>query len=409
LKCGRFVPDDLPEHEDASTNVRETQRESSVGPLANIKVVELAGIGPSPVAAMLLADLGATVIRVDRQEPSKLGVARPLRFDLGLRNRKSIRVNLKDPAGVALVLDLVEKSDALIEGFRPGVTERLGLGPEDCLRRNPRLVYGRATGWGQDGPLAQAAGHDINYIAVTGLLNAIGRKGEPPVIPLNVIGDYAGGSLYLALGILAGILEARSSGKGQVVDAAIVDGVASLMTQLVGMRGAGMLGAERGTNLLDSGAPFYNVYECSDGKHVSVGPIEPKFFLQLLERLGLDDPALTTQDDVGNWPAIHSALAERFKTRTQAEWTELLEGSDVCFAPVLDLQEAYAHPHLMARQTYIEVAGVMQPAPAPRFSRTPAATPRPPAELTTDNAIAALGDWLSDAKIDALVGAGTVV
>jgi len=381
----------------------------AMGPLAGVRIVELAGIGPGPVAAMLLADLGATVIRVDRKEPSGLGAPRPVQFDIGLRNRKSIRVDLKDPAGRALVLDLIENADALIEGFRPGVTERLGLGPDACLARNPKLVYGRVTGWGQEGPLAQSAGHDLNYIAVTGVLNAIGRKGEPPTIPLNVIGDYAGGSAYLAMGILAGILEARGSGKGQVVDAAIVDGVASLMAQLVGLRAAGMMSAERGTNLLDSGAPFYDVYECADGKYITIGPIENRFYRELLQRLELDAPELAQQMETRNWPAARAHFAAKFKTKSQAEWTRLLEGTDVCFAPVLDLEEAYQHPHLKARQTYIDVAGVMQPAPAPRFSRTPSARPQPPAELSTANAAAALSGWLPDAEIAALRAAGTFI
>lgn len=380
-----------------------------MGPLAGLRIVELAGIGPGPLAAMLLADLGATVIRVDRKEPSGLGAPRPLQFDIGLRNRKSIRVDLKDPAGVALVLDLVERADALIEGFRPGVTERLGVGPEPCLQRNPQLVYGRVTGWGQDGPLAQVAGHDLNYIAITGVLNAIGRKGAPPAIPLNLIGDYAGGSLYLALGILAGILEARTSGEGQVVDAAIVDGVASLMTVLAGLRAAGMSTAERGANLLDSGAPFYDVYECADGKYVSIGPIEHKFYLQLLQRLGLDDDALRDQADRRRWPEAKRLLAARFRTQTRAEWTQLLEDTDVCFAPVLDLEEAYEHPHLKARKTFVEIAGIMQPAPAPRFSRTQPDLPQPPAEPGAANAAAALRGWLAEERIASLAAAGVFV
>ncbi|HSW18988.1 MAG TPA: CaiB/BaiF CoA-transferase family protein [Ramlibacter sp.] len=379
------------------------------GPLAGIKVVELAGIGPGPLAAMLLADMGATVIRVDRKEPSGLGAPRPVQFDIGLRNRKSIRVDLKDPAGRALVLDLVEKADGLIEGFRPGVAERLGLGPAQCLQRNPKLVYGRVTGWGQDGPLAHAAGHDLNYIAVTGVLHAIGRAGEPPAIPLNVIGDYAGGSAYLAMGMLAAFLEARSSGQGQVVDAAIVDGVASLMSQLIGLRAAGMMSAQRGTNLLDSGAPFYDVYECADGKYITVGPIENKFYLELLQRLELDAAQMPKQMDREHWPALRNTFAARFKSRPQREWTLLLEGTDVCYAPVLDLEEAYTHPHIQARQTYVDVAGVMQPAPAPRFSRTPASLPQAPAELTTGNAVDALAEWLPDADIQALRAAGTFI
>ncbi|MGD9765576.1 MAG: CaiB/BaiF CoA transferase family protein [Candidatus Binatia bacterium] len=378
-----------------------------MGPLAGVRIVELAGIGPGPLCAMVLADLGATVIRVDRKEPSGLGVPRPLQFDLLLRNRKSIRVDLKDPAGVALVMDLVAKADALIEGFRPGVTERLGLGPEECLRRNPKLVYGRVTGWGQEGPLAQAAGHDLNYIAITGILSAIGRHGQPPSIPLNAIGDYAGGSLYLALGILAGIVEARVSGKGQVVDAAIVDGVASLMTAIVGLRAAGMFTAERGANILDSGAPFYEVYECADGKYVSIGPIEHKFYRQLLRHLELDPAELGDPMDRRNWPQAKRVLAAKFKTKTRAEWTAMLEGTDVCFAPVLDLEEAFEHPHLKARGTYIEVAGVTQPAPAPRFSRTAPATPEPPAASSSANAAAALSEWLLESEIAELRRAGT--
>jgi crotonobetainyl-CoA:carnitine CoA-transferase CaiB-like acyl-CoA transferase len=356
---------------------------------------------------MFLADLGATVIRVDRKEPAGLGVARPLQYDLVLRNRKSIRVDLKDPAGRDLVLDLVDNADALIEGFRPGVTERLGLGPQDCLARNPRLVYGRVTGWGQDGPLAQAAGHDINYIALTGVLHAIGRQGQAPTTPLNVIGDYAGGSLVLALGLVSAILEARGSGKGQVVDTAIVDGVAWLMTLLVGMREAGMTSAERGTNLLDTGAPFYEVYECADGKFVSVGPIERKFFLELLKRLDIDPAEIGDHLDPAGWPQAKQVLAAKFKTRTQAQWTALLEGTDACFAPVLDLPEAYEHPHLKARGTYIDVAGVKQPAPAPRFSRTPTHTPQPPAALDTANARAALSGWLPESRIAELAATGT--
>jgi alpha-methylacyl-CoA racemase len=378
-----------------------------LGPLNGVKIVEIAGIGPGPVAAMLLADMGATVIRVDRKEPSGLGLPRPIEYDVALRNRKSIRVDLKDPAGRSLVLDLIGKADALIEGFRPGVLERLGLGPDDCLARNPALVYGRVTGWGQDGPLAQCAGHDINYISITGVLNAIGRRGQPPSIPLNVIGDYAGGSLYLALGILAGVLEARSSGKGQVVDAAIVDGVASLMTVLVGLKEGGMMAGQRGTNLLDSGAPFYEVYECADGKYVSIGPIERKFYLQLLERIGVDAKDLGNQADEHDWPKAKEVLASVFRSKTRAEWTALLEGTDACFAPVLDLDEAYAHPHLKARGTYVDVAGVMQPAPAPRFSRTKPDVPKPPAELTAENAIAALAGWLAESEIAAHASAGT--
>ncbi|AGW93892.1 MULTISPECIES: CaiB/BaiF CoA transferase family protein [Cupriavidus] len=377
-----------------------------MGPLAGVRIVELAGIGPAPFCAMLLADLGATIIRVDRKEPSGLGLSRPLQFDLVLRNRKSIQVDLKDPADLELVRSLIDKADALIEGFRPGVTERLGLGPDACLARNPKLVYGRLTGWGQDGPLAQTAGHDINYIAITGLLNAIGREGQAPTVPLNVVGDYAGGSVYAALGIVSALLEARSSGKGQVVDAAIVDGVASLLTVHTGLRAAGLTGPDRGTNLLDSGAPFYDVYACADGKYVSIGPIEPKFYQQLLERLELDASALGKQADRADWPTARRVFAAQFMTRTRAQWTELLEGSDVCFAPVLDQEEAFAHPHLKARGTFVEVDGVMQPRPAPRFSRTSPADPVPPAAATPENAAQALAEWLSKEELDHLAAAG---
>lgn len=380
-----------------------------MGPLAGVRIVELAGIGPGPLAAMLLADLGATVIRVDRKQVAQLGVARPVGYDLALRNRKSIRVDLKDPKGVELVLDLIERADGLIEGFRPGVTERLGLGPDVCLRRNPKLVYGRVTGWGQHGPLAQAPGHDINYIAITGLLDAIGRAGQAPTPPLNVVGDYAGGSMYLALGLLAGIFEARSSGKGQVLDAAMVDGVALLLTVLIGLRHAGSGTAARGSNFLDSGAPFYEVYECADGKFVSLGPIEEKFYRVLLQCLGLPSDGIENQWDAAQWPAMKAVIAGRIRQRTRAEWERVFEGQEACFAPVLSFEEAYAHPHLKARGTYAEVQGVMQPAPGPRYSRTVLPTPTPPAALTTANAVEALRDWLTQGHIDAHRQAGSFV
>jgi alpha-methylacyl-CoA racemase len=380
-----------------------------MGPLAGVRIVELAGIGPGPLAAMFLADLGATVIRVDRKEPAGLGVARSIHHDLALRNRKSIRVDLKDAGGVAMVLDLVASADALIEGFRPGVTERLGVGPEACLARNPRLVYGRVTGWGQDGPLAHAAGHDINYIAVTGVLNAIGRADQPPTVPLNVLGDYAGGSLYLAFGIVSAILEARTSGKGQVIDAAMIDGVASLLTVLVGLRHAGQGAGPRGTNFLDSGAPFYDVYECADGKYMSVGPIEQKFYVQLLKGLEIDPVEVGGQWDATQWPRVKDVLAARFKRRSRDDWERAFEGQDVCIAPVLDFEEATKHPHLQARSTYIDVDGVTQPAPGPRFSRTTLDSPVPPSPLTTENAVEALQGWLSDAAIEAHRTAGRFI
>lgn len=376
------------------------------GPLAGTRIIELAGIGPGPMCAMLLADLGATVLRIDRREPSGLGLERPLRHNLVLRNRHSISLDLKDPAAVGLVLRLVEGADALIEGFRPGVTERLGLGPDHCLARNPRLVYGRITGWGQSGPLSRRAGHDINYIAITGVLDAIGRAGTPPAIPLNLVGDYAGGSLYLALGLLAGVLEAQRSGRGQVVDAAIVDGAAHLATTFFGMLGAGMLGP-RGSNILDGGAYFYDVYECADGKWVTVGPVEHKFLAELLRLLGIDPAEAGRQSDRAAWPKARALLAAKFRSATRDEWTARLQDSDACFAPVLSWAEAPHHPHLMERDTFIEVDGVTQPAPAPRFSRSVPAQPTPPSPNDADVA-AALAAWLPAEDIVSLQGNGTL-
>ena len=315
------------------------------GPLHGLKVVELGGIGPGPMCAMLLADLGATVLRIERKEPSGLGVPRPARFDLLLRNRRSIPLDLKQRASVDLVLKLVSRSDVFMEGFRPGVAERLGLGPEACLERNPKLVYGRITGYGQDGPLANAVGHDINYIAVTGALHAIGRAGQPPAVPINLVGDFGGGALYLALGILAALHEAKSSGKGQVVDAAMVDGVASLMTQPLGTFAAGMMTNERGTNVTDSGAPFYDVYECSDGRWIALGAVEEKFYAAALRVLELE-ALLAEQWNRSAWPAAKAAIAARVKTRTREDWTKAFEGTESCFAPVLTLDEAPRHPHL---------------------------------------------------------------
>jgi alpha-methylacyl-CoA racemase len=369
------------------------------GPLAGVRVVELAGVGPGPMCAMLLADLGATVLRIDRKQPAELGIKRPLKYDLLLRNRLSIALDLKTPAAVEAVLELIAKADALIEGFRPGVTERLGLGPDVCLRRNSRLIYGRMTGWGQTGPLAPTAGHDLGYIAITGVLNAIGRAGAPPSIPLNLIGDYAGGSLYLALGLLAGIIEARSSGKGQVVDAAIVDGTASLATTFFGMHAAGMLTPHRGQNVSDSGSHFYDVYECADGKWLSVAPIEPKFYAQLLERLGIEADQVGPQMDRAAWPRAKALLADKFRTRTRDEWAHLFADSDACVAPVLSWDEASGHPHLVARHTFVEVDGITQPAPAPRFSRTEPAIPTAPAPVTAQNTDEALAHWLSAPQI----------
>jgi crotonobetainyl-CoA:carnitine CoA-transferase CaiB-like acyl-CoA transferase len=364
-----------------------------MGPLHGIRIVELAGIGPSPMACMLLADLGADVVRIDRIDAVELGVKRPARYNLLSRNRRLVALDLKQPAAARQVLDLVEHADVLIEGFRPGVTERLGLGPEACMARNPRLVYGRMTGWGQTGPLAQAAGHDLNYVALTGIIHAIGRRDQAPAIPLALTGDMGGGALYLAMGVLAALLEARTSGQGQVVDAAIVDGAASLATTFYGLHGAGLWSDQRGSNILDSGAPFYDVYECQDGLWISVGPIEARFYAALLDKLELDTTALGAQSDRDAWPQAKVAIAQRFKTRTRAQWCELLEGTDVCFAPVLTFGEAPEHPHLKARSTFIDIDGVVQPAPAPRFSRSVPDQPKPPCEAPDTDIEELLADW----------------
>ncbi|MDE3205162.1 MAG: CoA transferase [Acidobacteriota bacterium] len=351
------------------------------GPLDGYRVIELAGIGPGPFAGMMLSDMGAEVVRVDRvqavADPSDPGPGRRPSADLLGRGRRSVAVDLKHPEGRETVLRLVEAADALIEGYRPGVTERLGLGPEDCAARNPRLVYARMTGWGQDGPYAPTAGHDINYVALSGTLDMIGRRGEAPVPPLNLVGDFGGGGLLLAFGIVCGILEASRSGQGQVIDAAMVDGSALLATMIYGMRGAGQWG-ERGTNLLDTGAWFYDVYETKDGRYISLGSIEPQFLAEMVRLTGLPGE-LPSQHDRSTWPEMKERLAEVVKTRTRDEWSRIMEGSDACFAPVLSPEEAAAHPHNVARGTFTTVEGMLQPAPAPRFSRTPPAQPGPPA------------------------------
>lgn len=373
-----------------------------MGPLHGLKVIELAGIGPGPMAAMLLADMGASVLRVDRKEPVGLGVPRPLKFDLLLRNRRSVPVDLKDPQAIEFVLDLVSRSDVLIEGFRPGVTERLGLGPEVCLAKNPRLIYGRITGWGQEGPMAQDVGHDINYIALTGALDAIGRAGQAPVPPINLVGDFGGGTLYLVMGILAALYEAKSSGKGQVIDAAMVDGVASLMTQPHGSFAAGIMSTERGTNVTDSGAPFYETYECADGKWVSLGAVETKFYAQALKVLGLEN-LLPQQWQKDKWPDAKSQIAERIRTQSQDQWCAAFEGTESCFAPVLNLHEAPSHPHLKARGTYVEIEGVTQPAPAPRFSRSVPDAPQAFRPWKAEEAQEILSPWFTHNEIAALL------
>ncbi|MEE4586977.1 MULTISPECIES: CaiB/BaiF CoA transferase family protein [Streptomyces violaceusniger group] len=359
------------------------------GPLAGVRVVELAGIGPGPFAAMVLADLGADVVRVDR--PGGAGLRIDPDYDLANRNKRSVLLDLKAEGSVAAVLDLVERADILIEGYRPGVTEKLGLGPEDCLARNPRLVYGRMTGWGQEGPLARTAGHDIGYIAVTGALSMIGAADGPPIAPANLLGDYAGGSLYLVIGVLAALQHARAGGPGQVVDAAIVDGTAHLTSAIHGMMAAGGWRDQRGTNLLDGGCPFYGTYETADGGYMAVGPLERKFYAEFIELLGIADQA-PARDDFDNWAALRTAIADRFKQRGREEWTAVFSASDACVAPVLSLREAPAHPHLAARSTFVDHGGITQPAPAPRFSATPGAVRRAPVRPGADTAEVAR-DW----------------
>ena len=379
-----------------------------MGPLEGFRIIELAGIGPGPMCAMMLSDMGADVIRVDRVADSGLGMKRDPRHDLLNRGRRSVAVDMKSAAGRETVLRLVAEADGLIEGFRPGVTERLGVGPDECRARNPRLVYGRMTGWGQDGPIAHAAGHDINYIALTGALHAVGSRGGPPVPALNLIGDFGGGGLYLAFGMVCGLLEAQRSGSGQVVDAAMTDGSASLMTMVYGMFAAGAWRDERGSNAVDGGSHFYTVYETADGKHVSVGSIEDKFYAELLERTGVDPASLPEQFDREKWADATERFAAVFRTKTRDEWCAIMEGSDVCFAPVLSLEEAPAHPHNRARETFVEVDGVVQPAPAPRFSRTVPVIQCPPAHRGehTDEALA---DWgFSAEEISVLRAQGAV-
>jgi alpha-methylacyl-CoA racemase len=358
------------------------------GPLRGVRVVELAGIGPGPFAAMILAELGADVIRIDR--PGDGGMALPPRFDLLRRGRPSVEVDLRTADGLGQVLELVSKAHVLIEGSRPGVAERLGLGAEDCWTRNPGLVYGRMTGWGQDGPLAHTAGHDITYLAVSGALHPIGRAGGGPVMPVNLLGDFAGGSMYLVTGLLAALWEARTSGRGQVVDAAIVDGAASLTTLLHGMIAAGAWSTERGTNMLDGGVPWYDVYRTSDDQWMAVGALEPKFFAEFCRLLPLQ-ASETERADPQTWPAMRRTIADAFGTRTRSEWTELFADTDACVAPVLSLTEARDHPHLQHRRTFLTIDGISQPAPAPRFSRTPTAVGHPAGEpaLTVEQVVAA--------------------
>jgi alpha-methylacyl-CoA racemase len=363
------------------------------GPLAHLKVVEMAGMGPAPFCAMLLADMGADVVRIERAHAPERGIPTPVRFEVLNRSRRSVALDPKTPQGLRHLLDLVGHADLLLEGYRPGVMERLGAGPDVCLARNPRLVYGRMTGFGQDGPMAQAAGHDLNYIALSGALGAIGPAGGPPTVPLNLIGDFGGGGMLLAVGLLAAYVEACRSGEGQVVDAAMTEGAALLMASTFGLHEAGLWEDERGSNILDGGAPWYGVYRTADGRFVSLAAIEPRFYADLLRRLGLDAVSLPARDDREQWPVLRAALASRIAQRTRDEWQAELEGTDACFAPVLGLGEAADHPQMTHRAAFVDVGGVRQPAPAPRFGRTLAAHPRPPREHGQDTA-EVLADWL---------------
>ena len=381
-----------------------------MGPLAGVKIIEIAGIGPGPFAAMMLADMGADVVRVDRSnQVHGYDPATPPGDSLN-RGRRSLGIDLKNPEGVEMLLRLVESADGLIEGFRPGVAERLGFGPEVCLARNPALVFGRMTGWGQSGPYAHTAGHDINYIALAGVLDSLARDGGQPTPPINLVGDFGGGGMLMAFGLVCGLLSARSTGVGQVVDAAMVDGSATLMAMIWAFKGMGIWDSDNpGTNLLDTGAHFYDTYRCSDGKWVSIGSIEPQFYSELLRLTGLEGEDLPAQMDKTAWPQLKVRLAAIFAERTRDEWCEIMEGTDVCFAPVLTMDEAPAHPHNIERGTFIELNGVVQPAPAPRFSATPAAVERPPAHAGqhTDEI---LGDWLGldAAEVESLKGSGAV-
>jgi alpha-methylacyl-CoA racemase len=379
-----------------------------MGPLAGVRVVELASLAPAPFGCMMLADLGADVLRVER--PASCAPGRPAPVDPLARGRRSIGLNLKDAGGVELLLHLLETADVLVEGFRPGVTERLGFGPDICAERNPRLVYARMTGWGQEGPLAPRAGHDINYIGISGALHPIGRAGERPVPPLNLVGDFGGGGMLLAIGVLAALLERERSGLGQVVDAAMVDGSALLTSFLYGFRAMGMWRDDRGVNLLDGGAPFYDTYATSDGKYVAVGALEPQFYAALLSGLGLADAELPAQHDVSGWPVLRERFTEVFAQRTRDEWTEVFADSDACVAPVLSAAEAPAHPHNQARGVFTDVGGLAQPAPAPRFGRSHVAQPQAPKRpgSDTDAVLGVDGLGLSDAEVSALRERGVV-
>lgn len=362
------------------------------GPLNGLRVVELAGIGPGPHAAMILGDLGADVVRIDRPSSSAAAGGGGAAKDAMMRNRRVVTADLKSDEGCGLVLKLIAKADVLIEGYRPGVTERLGLGPEDCAKVNDRLVYARMTGWGQTGPRSQRAGHDINYISLNGILHSIGRANERPVPPLNLVGDFGGGSMFLLLGILSALWERQTSGKGQVVDAAMVDGSSVLVQMMWQMRSSGMWTDARGTNLLDGGAPYYDTYECADGRYVAVGAIEPQFYAAMLTGLGLDGADLPGQNDVGRWPELRAVLTEKFASQDRDHWAKVFADSDACVTPILAFGEVQTEPHITERKTFYEVDGGLQPLPAPRFSRTAPETPRPAAPVADAEAV--LNDWV---------------
>ena len=376
-----------------------------MGPLNGVKIIEVGGIGPGPFCGMMLSDMGAEIVRVERK--GGLVLSDP-KYDLLTRNRKSISINLRTPEGVQTLLRMLEQVDALQEGFRPGVMEKLGIGPDVCLKRNPRLVYGRMTGWGQEGPLARAAGHDINYIALSGALHTIGRKGQKPVPPLNLVGDFGGGGMLLAFGMVCALYEARNSGQGQVVDAAMTDGSAALMAMIYGLKAAGLWTDKPGTNLLDTGAHFYDTYETADNKFIAIGAIEPQFYELLLKLAEIDDPDFQNQLDFAQWPQLKEKLSLVFKTKTREAWCEIMEGSDVCFAPVLSMSEAPEHPHNKQRKTFVENDGVLQPAPAPRFSRTDPVIKRPPPipGQDTENVLEDFG--FTTQEIESLKASGTI-
>ena len=386
-----------------------------MGPLQGVKIIEVAGIGPGPFAAMMLSDMGADVVRVDRASNAMGGDPATPPADVLGRGRRSVALDLKSPDGIAVLMDRVAQADVLIEGYRPGVAERLGCGPDECAARNPKLVYGRMTGWGQEGPYAPTAGHDINYIALAGVLSHLGRDGEKPTPPINLVGDFGGGAMFLAFGVVCALLEAQRSGQGQVVDAAMVDGSAVLMMMMWAFSAMGIWSEERGTNMLDTGAHYYDTYECKDGGFVSIGSIEPQFYAQLLELTGLEEDyasrgeSLPNQNDKARWGEMKERLGAIFLTRTRDEWSAVMEGTDVCFAPVLTMQEATQHPHNVQRSTFTEVAGIVQPAPAPRFSRTGAEVQRPPAHVG-QHTVEVLGEWLGmdDERIAALRSSGAL-